>query len=376
LSRSREQFDSIHSSTRRAFRSRLLAWYRKNRREMPWRETRDPYRILLSEFMLQQTQVDTVVPYYHRFCERFPDVHALADAPGEEVLRLWEGLGYYARARNLHRAAASISRDCGGRVPDSYDELRALPGFGPYTTAAVLSIAYDRPHAVVDGNVIRVLSRWLGIEDDVTETRTKRRIQSAADQLLDESAPGDYNQALMELGATVCTPKSPVCGACPVARSCVARREASVDRIPRKASAKARPHHVIAAAVILHGGAVLLGRRPDHGLLGGLWELPGDGVGPRERLSDACTRGVRQKTGVDISITRRFNTLRHAFSHFEITLHTFIAEPRTTRLAPSGYQDAAWVPLSDADSYPATRTSRKLLDVLMQETDALPGLIT
>ena len=220
---------------------RLLAWYREHKRDLPWRHTDDPYRILLAEFMLQQTQVDTVIPYYHRFLDRFPTVADLAKASQDDVLKAWEGLGYYARARNLHKAAHAIATDFAGDVPKTYGELKSLPGFGPYTTAAVLSIAYDLDHAVLDGNVIRVLTRLFDIRDDVTQTRVKNRLWELAQALLSKGEAGDHNQAVMELGAMICTPKNPACDRCPVQKYCAAHKAGDPQSLPVKAKKNRAP---------------------------------------------------------------------------------------------------------------------------------------
>ncbi len=199
-----------------AFSSDLLDWYRKNKRDLPWRDCGDPYKIWISEIMLQQTRVDQATPYYYRFIERFPTVQKLAEAEIHDVLMAWEGLGYYSRARNLHMAAKEIMEKFNGTIPETWDEITQLKGIGPYTASAILSIAFNKKYAVVDGNVIRVLTRYFGIEDDVRLTSVKNRIQESSDELIDEQFPGDFNQALMELGAIVCTPANPNCDSCPV----------------------------------------------------------------------------------------------------------------------------------------------------------------
>src|SRR5512137_2692101 len=214
-------------------RRRLLEWYQRQRRPLPWRETHDPYRIWVSEVMLQQTQVKTALPYYRRFLRQFPTLRKLAGADLGDVLKRWEGLGYYARARNLHRAAGMLAAGSGGRIPDRWDDFRALPGVGDYISAAVLSIAFDRPHAVVDGNVKRVLARLLAMAAPTNQTASHKIFQAEADRLLDRRHPGDFNQALMELGALVCAPTSPSCTLCPLIRCCAAHRGGTVARYPR-----------------------------------------------------------------------------------------------------------------------------------------------
>jgi A/G-specific adenine glycosylase len=240
-------------------RKRLLAWFRQFHRDLPWRRTRDPYRIWLSEIMLQQTRVAAVIPYYERFLERFPDVRALAEAPQEEVLRLWSGLGYYSRARNLQKAAQEIVAKHHGKFPREFDEALALPGIGKYTAAAILSIAYDAERAVLDGNVARVLARLGAIRGDLRETKRWRNLQESADNLLDPKSPGEWNQAMMELGATVCAPRAPQCLLCPIAKFCRARQLGLADRLPEKRKKRATEEVTLAAAIFLdHRGRTLL----------------------------------------------------------------------------------------------------------------------
>ena len=236
---------------------------------MPWRDSNDPYHVLVSEFMLQQTRVETVIPYYERWLERFPHVDALAEASVDDVLKQWEGLGYYSRARNLHRAAQMVRERHHSRVPSSYEALRELPGIGEYTAGAVASIAFAQPHSAVDGNVKRVLARLLDVE-----TASPIELQQYAQQLLDPTRPGDFNQALMELGATVCTPRSPSCPTCPLRSLCRARRNDTVHLRPAPKQRKRIPEETTNTLVALHRGKVLVVQRPERGLLAGLWEFP------------------------------------------------------------------------------------------------------
>jgi len=233
------------------FRKQLLAWFRQFQRDLPWRRTRDPYCIWLSEIMLQQTRVAAVIPYYEKFLARFPDVRALAEAPQEEVLRLWSGLGYYSRARNLQKAAQEIVANHSGKFPRDLNDALALPGIGQYTAAAILSIAYSTKHAVLDGNVARVLARLGAIRGDLRETNRWRNLQKRADHLLDPKTPGEWNQAMMELGATLCTPRAPQCLLCPVAKFCRARQLGLADRLPEKRKKRATEEVTLAAAVFL-----------------------------------------------------------------------------------------------------------------------------
>lgn len=341
----------------------MMAWYASARRDLPWRRTDDPYLIWLSEVMLQQTRVDQAEPYYRRFVERFPTVHDLANATVDDVLLSWEGLGYYSRARNLHHAARRVVDDFAGAVPDTMEDIRALPGVGAYTAAAVLSIAYDRPHAVLDGNVIRVLSRVFAVAADVKKAATRRALQNAADDLIDPNQPGDFNQALMELGARICTPRSPNCPACPVASVCEARRLNEQEAFPVSTPRGEVPHRDVVLALIHdREGRVLIQRRPDHVMLGGLWEFPGGKQEDGETLEEACVRELREELEVDVRIDAFFYRLSHAYSHFRITLHAFTCtitggEPRTTSGEPF-----AFVHHDDLDDYALPRANRRLIE--------------
>jgi A/G-specific adenine glycosylase len=254
----------LKASDLSTFREQLLGWFRDFQRDLPWRRTRVPYRIWLSEIMLQQTRVTAVIPYYERFLHRFPDVHALAKAPQDEVLRLWSGLGYYSRARNLHKAAQRIVALHGGHFPESENEALALPGIGQYTAAAILSIAYGKKLAVLDGNVARVLARLFAIHGDLREPKRWKSLQKSATELLDAEAPGDWNQAMMELGAMVCTPKTPQCLLCPVSKHCRALRAGLVDVLPEKRKKRDTVDVILAAAVLLEAQGRTLLLPPPH----------------------------------------------------------------------------------------------------------------
>jgi A/G-specific adenine glycosylase len=290
-----------------AARRALLAWYRAERRDLPWRRTGDPYSVWVSEAMLQQTRVDVAIPYYGRWMRRWPTVAALAGAEEEQVLAQWSGLGYYARARNLHKGAQAVVRDHGGRLPATVEGLRALPGIGPYTAAAVGSIAFGLPVACVDGNVVRVVARVAGVRTAL-EAKERARIGRLAQEWLDPAAPGDWNQAMMELGATVCTPRKPRCGACPVAASCKSKNR-DPEAIPRKAAPPKVVTQSVQFAVVRRKGHVLLVRAPSGGLLGGLLTLPG-GAGKAP-----LARQVETQTGVRTAVARSSVPVRHQFSH-------------------------------------------------------------
>lgn len=357
------------------FQYRLLTWYDQNKREMPWRDSEDPYKIWISEIMLQQTRVDQATPYYERFIARFPTVYDLADADQQEVLKVWEGLGYYSRARNLHAAANMVVDEFDGKVPDTWKEINKLKGVGPYTASAVLSIAFQKKHAVVDGNVIRVLSRFYGIEEDVRSTKTKNTIQSYADELISEERPGDFNQALMEFGATVCTPANPDCEECVLQSDCVASKTLKTDEIPYKSSKKKRPHHQIGVGIILNeDDEVLIALRPEDAMLGGLWEFPGGKQKPDETIEETVRRELKEELEIDISVRKAFMKLEHAYSHFKITLHAFLCELEDGIPVPKESQEVRWVSIDELVDFPFPKANRRLTEKLINMSEDQAGV--
>ncbi|MDQ0190765.1 A/G-specific adenine glycosylase [Alicyclobacillus cycloheptanicus] len=280
--------------------ARLVDWYEQNRRELPWRQTRDPYAIWVSETMLQQTRVETVIPYYHAFLAAFPTVRALAAAAEDEVLKRWQGLGYYSRARNLHRAAKQVVERHHGVIPDDEASFGQLPGVGPYTCGAVLSIAFGKPIPAVDGNVLRVMTRYLSLSDPIEQPAVKARVASAVKAWLDAADPNRLTQGLMELGATVCVPKSPRCTACPLQPGCAGSAAGIAEELPVRLPRRARKQVDVLALWIAHHGYVAVEQRPREGLLAGMWQLPAVEVerGPKA-LSDADkTALLRDKLAV------------------------------------------------------------------------------
>jgi A/G-specific adenine glycosylase len=346
---------SFPAARRRAIRRRLTEWYRRSHRDLPWRRTRDPYRIWLSEAMLQQTRVDTVIPFYERFLARFPHVSVLADADEQEVLRAWAGLGYYSRARNLKRAAEIIVEEHGGELPRDAESLRALPGVGAYTAGAIRSIAFGEPAPIVDGNVTRVLSRLLA------EPELERaQLWQLASELVEGSEPDVFNQALMELGATVCTPRSPRCAVCPLAGLCRAEKRGTPESFPaRRARRPPQPVTALAGLVERRGtpAALLMFRRPDRGLLGGLWEVPSlEGDAP-----EALSQAIARRTGIVTRVGARVGTVRHAFTHRALTLEVVRLHRTRGRREPPDLSSARWCSAAELADVPLSKLTRKTL---------------
>lgn len=390
----------------------LISWYRACKRDLPWRRTKDPYHIWVSEVMLQQTQVAAVIPYYLRFSDRFPDIFRLARADLQDVLMIWEGMGYYARARNLHNAAGIVVDRHGGRLPDDPEAFRSLPGVGDYIAAAVLSIAFSRPLPVVDGNVKRVLARLMKVGAPVNRASSYETFRQLAGSMLDHGDPGTFNQAVMELGALICRPKNPDCRACPLSGKCRAHQDKSVAAYPVREVKPPVPERRQAVGVVFRGGRVLIVRRPENGLLGGLWEFPGGDIADGESPEAACIRIMGEQAGLDVAVTSLLTRVRHAYTHFRLKAHVFVcadlgrsgspgcmngldgpckkddsilrnesmvaeipaefdsSDPTGTTDGSSKFDGffrdgrAAWVNLRDLDRYPFHRANRKFMHLL------------
>ncbi|HEY5995920.1 MAG TPA: A/G-specific adenine glycosylase [Candidatus Deferrimicrobiaceae bacterium] len=344
--------------------SALLAWFAGNARPMPWRETSDPYRIWLSEIMLQQTQVGTVAPYYRRFLEAFPDVESLAAAPADALMKQWEGLGYYSRARNLHRCAAIVVRERGGKFPSDPAELEALPGIGRSTAGAIASIAFGRDAAILDGNVKRVVARLAAIGGDPSRSDAKARMWTVSERLVLPGTGRNTALAMMDLGAVVCTPKRPDCGGCPLNRWCRAFAEGRPEAYPGKAARKARPLREAVAAVIGDSaGRVLIRRRPDDGLLGGLWEFPGVFLGSGETQEAALARWGLESGICGLTPARRFATIRHAFTHFGLRLHGWHCRAGV----PVPRSAGSWVARRDLSNHAFPKAHQMLIEKMRED---------
>ena len=340
------------------FATNVIAWHRRHgRHDLPWQGIRDPYAIWVSEVMLQQTQVVTVIPYYQRFVERFPDVAVLAAADEDDVLAQWSGLGYYSRARNLHRAAQVVMRDHGGRFPTDFDALRALPGIGRSTAAAICAFACGQRRAILDGNVKRVLARYFAIRGYPGDKLVEAQLWRRTERLAPETDIVAYTQGLMDLGAGVCTRFEPQCASCPLRRGCLARKRSLTDKLPAPRPRRALPHRETTMLVLQHAGEVLLEKRPAAGVWGGLWcfpEMPDGGA-----VDEAC----RMRFGVHVESVDSLPVVEHGFTHFSLTIRP--RRVHVTRLAPqAGEPGTIWLPVEDARSAAIPAPVRRILSSL------------
>lgn len=345
---------------------RLLEWYAQHARQLPWRRQSDPYALWVSEIMLQQTRVETVIPYFQRWIARFPDIRTLAEATQQEVLRYWEGLGYYSRARNLHQAAQLVMREYGGTLPRQAKALRRLPGIGRYTSAALASIAFGEDEATLDGNIRRVLARYFDVNLPLGSAGSEKMLWDLARANLPSGKASQYNQALMDLGATICTPRDPDCLDCPLMDICQAYRLGNQASRPIKRTRPVLPHHVVGTAVIQKGGRVLIAQRPQRGLLGGLWEFPGGKLRSGEGLKECVKREIREELGVEILVEGSLGTYKHAYTHFRITLHAFHCKLANGEPRKQEHQAIHWVAPQELSSYPMGKIDRQIAKDLVQ----------
>ncbi|MCL4833395.1 MAG: A/G-specific adenine glycosylase [Caldilineaceae bacterium] len=360
------------------FAQRLIDWHAAQQRELPWRAApagqRDAYAVWVSEIMAQQTRIATVVDYFARWMARFSTLESLAAAEQQEVLKLWEGLGYYSRARNLHRAAQMVMEEYGGEIPSSRTELLKLPGIGAYTAGAILSLAYGQAEPILDGNVKRVLARLWDIDRSIDETETTNELWRLAGEIVragPQGQAGEVNEGLMELGGLVCTPQNPRCLLCPLAAFCQSAQKGSQSQRPVRTPRKRTPHYQVAAAVIWEDapgrGRLLIAQRPQKGMLGGLWEFPGG----KQETEDAdlpatLRREIREELEVEIAVGAPITTVQHAYTHFSITLHAFHARIVSGTPQSIGCDDWHWTTLDEIEKWPFPVTDQKIIAALRE----------
>ena len=350
---------------------RILTWYTQNGRSLPWRGLADAYAVWVSEVMLQQTQVDTVIPYFERWMSRFPNIAKLADASEEDVLRVWEGLGYYSRARNLHRAAKMVVSKHDAQLPADMAALRQLPGIGRYTAGAIASIAFGQPEPALDGNIRRVLARLFNLTIPARSTEGEKILWALLSEHLPADQAGDFNQALMDLGASLCTPRAPACERCPVNSLCQSRALGVETERPVVMPKQPIPHYRVTAAILRSDGHVLIARRRSEGLLGGLWEFPGGKQEAGEDLPTCLRREIMEELGVCIEVGTELGVFRHAYTHFRVTLHAFECYLVNGEPAALDASEIRWVKLPDLQDYPMGKIDRQIANTLIKTTENL-----
>lgn len=348
----------------------LLRWYARHARRLPWRGRRDPYAVWISEVMLQQTRVEAVIPYYHRWMKRFPRMADLAAASPDQVLQMWEGLGYYRRALHLHQAARSLVSQGRIGLPETAGELERLPGIGRYTAAAIAALAFGRDEVAIDGNLKRVLARLIDLRVDPRTTGGDRRIRAHAEALLPRGRASEFNQALMDLGATICLPRAPDCPSCPIRSACLAFARGTQGRRPVRRARPAVPHRIVGAAVVRRGGAVLIARRPEGKLLGGLWEFPGGKRKGRESLARCVERELEEELGLVVAVGTRLEVFTHTYTHFRVTVHAYACSVKSGRPVAHEHTAVRWVRPERLHGFPMGKVDRQIAQAL--RTSAVP----
>lgn len=350
----------------------LLAWYEQNARVLPWRGHPDPYAVWVSEIMLQQTRVETVIPYFERWMRRFPSLQDLALSSEQEVLQNWEGLGYYSRARNLHRAARQVVQEFGGVLPSDPAELGRLAGIGRYTAGAIASIAFGKDEAALDGNIRRVLARIFDVSVPARSKQGEEILWNLACAQIPVGRAGDFNQSLMDLGSSICTPRNPDCGHCPLNHLCAAFVRGVQDQRPVLQARGPVPHYTVTAAVISREQQVLIARRPADGLLGGMWEFPGGKVEHGETLEEGLKREIREELGVDVYVGEPLGVYQHAYTHFRVTLHAFYCQLQDEKTEPRPIvaSEIRWLALYELEDFPMGKIDRQISQSLLEQNSA------
>ena len=352
-----------------SFAERLLGWYQDNGRDLPWRNPPSPYAVWISEIMLQQTQVERVIPYFRSWMDRFPSLDSLAEAEQDEILKLWQGLGYYSRAANIHRAARLMQAEHGSAVPGEYQSLRKLPGIGDYTASAILSLAFNHPCPAVEANVIRLGSRLFDVTEPTNSTACRERIRQGLAELIPSDQAGRFNQACMDLGAMVCLSGRPRCEVCPVVDWCLARQSGLQLERPVKPAGQKTSAIQVAAGVLVHDGRILIQKRPPNGLMANLWEFPGGKLQSRETAEQALKREFLEELELSVQVGRRIMVIRHSYTRFRVTLFVYwcrlLSSPNRLRLRAAS--DSRWVLPGELDGFAFPSADRKLLTVLKSE---------
>lgn len=351
----------------KAIQQHLLEWFSANQRDLPWRHTYDPYQVWISEIMLQQTQVKTVLPYFERWMKALPTVESVAKADEQTILKLWEGLGYYSRARNLQKAARVIVEKHRGVFPSDDGAIRELPGIGPYTAGAIASIAFNQERPILDGNVIRVLTRLANDTRNTREAPMQKRLWQWAEEMVPKGHAREFNQGLMELGALVCTPKNPRCGECPLKGECQAYAAGTQEALPNRGKREKSVPITVAIAILQKSNKIFIQRRHAKGLMGGLWEFPGGKVEAGETPEEALHREIQEELSIGIKKIEPFMRLKHAYTKYQVDLHCFKAEPKTKNIQLGAAQEYQWIALKDLSKLPFPAANVRVIKALQHQ---------
>ncbi|EKD93459.1 MAG: hypothetical protein ACD_28C00145G0004 [uncultured bacterium] len=345
---------------------KLLRWFAEYQRPLPWRQTYDPYQVWISEIMLQQTQVKIALPYFDRWMKALPTIHAVAQADEQTVLKLWEGLGYYSRVRNLQKAARVIVDEHGSVFPSRYEDILKLPGIGKYTAGAIASIAFNQEKPIVDGNIIRLMARLLDYRENTRKPEALNVFWEKAQEWIPKGEARNFNQSMMEFGALLCTPKAPACGQCPLQRNCGAFKAGTVEQLPNRGRATERVDLKVAVAIIQRLNKIFIQKRTAKGLMQGLWEFPGGKVEVGESTVEALHREIKEELGITVTAVTPFLQLKHAYTKYVVDLHCFTAEYEEGEVQLTAASEHQWVELEELSQFPFPAANTKIIDALVR----------
>lgn len=348
----------------RSLQEQLLSWFTQHQRDLPWRRTYDPYQVWISEIMLQQTQVKTVLPYFDRWMNALPTIEAVAHAPEDFLLKLWEGLGYYSRARNIQKAARQILEHHGGNFPSHYNDILKLPGIGRYTAGAIASIAFNQEAPIVDGNIIRLIARLLNRKENTKDPQILAQIWEQSEAWIPKGQARDFNQSMMELGALICTPKNPDCGRCPVQSHCEAYAAGTISEIPNRGVKAEKIPLQVAVAILESSNKIFIQKRGHKGLMAGLWEFPGGKIEPHEQPEEAVKRELLEELGIQIGAAQPFMRIKHAYTRYVVDLHCFRATPSTEKFSLQAAVESKWVTVDELSKFAFPAANVKIIQAL------------
>ena len=360
--------DKITQKHRRSIQKDLVKWFIRNQRNLPWRKGYDPYQVWISEIMLQQTQVKTALPYFDRWMKAFPTIESVANAHEDKILKLWEGLGYYSRARNLQKAAKVIVEKHGGLFPNRFEDILELPGIGRYSAGAIASIGFNQNWPVVDGNVIRVLARLFGFTENTRLPKNVERFWGWAEELIPEGQARFFNQGMMELGALVCAPRNPKCAECPLIKQCVANQKGIAESLPNRGESEKKIALRVTCAVIRHKGKIFIQKRPSQGLMGGLWEFPGGKTEKNETDLQGLRREINEELGVTLKNVKKIDRIKHSYTKFEVDLHCFSADLGSGKIKLKVAAEGRWVSERSLKKFAFSASGRKLIDGFLSKS--------